>query len=105
MRAISAENQAALAARALVARDFIWFVARDRETLDPVTVGFWSDLENVSAFVLNPDTSFPLSRDDLLHEPKMIVRNTGMITEEIRGVARHINPAGEQKLGPLQVMM
>ena len=62
MRAISIENQAALAARRLVARDFLWFVARDRSTGDPVNVGFWSDLENVSAFVINPDTGLPVTR-------------------------------------------
>lgn len=56
MRAISTANQAALSARALVARDFLWFVVRDRITGAPVNVGFWSDLENVSAQVLDPDT-------------------------------------------------
>lgn len=63
MRAISPENQAALAARSLVYRDFIWFVARNRETLAPVTVGFWSDLENVNTFVINPDTGTPAARN------------------------------------------
>jgi len=62
MRAISTENQLALQQRALVARDFLWFVARDRESGAPVTVGFWSDLDNVSAFVLNPDTNLPVTR-------------------------------------------
>lgn len=62
MRPISTANQAALAERALVARDFLWFVARDRTTGAPVTVGFWSDLENVSAQVLDPDTLLPVSR-------------------------------------------
>lgn len=56
MRTLSTENQAALAARRLVARDFLWIVARDRETGDPVSVGFWSDLSNVTALVLDPDT-------------------------------------------------
>lgn len=63
MRAISTENQAALSARALVARDFIWFVARDRETLAPVSVGFWSDIENVSSVpVIDPNTGSLVSR-------------------------------------------
>lgn len=56
MRVISTANQAALSARALVARDFLWFVVRDRITGALVNVGFWSDLENVSAQVLDPDT-------------------------------------------------
>lgn len=63
MRAISPENQAALAARRLVARDFLWIVARDRSTGNPVSVGFWSDLENVNAFVINPDTGLPVTRN------------------------------------------
>jgi hypothetical protein len=49
MRNISAENLAALEARQLVARDFLWFVARDRATGAPVTDGMWSDVGDVSA--------------------------------------------------------
>ena len=55
-RNISAENAAALAARRLVPRDFLWLVARDRATGNPQTVGFWSDVGDVSAQVINPDT-------------------------------------------------
>lgn len=62
MRPISTENQLALSERALVARDFLWIVARERDTGDPVSVGFWSDLENITTFVLNPDTMLPVSR-------------------------------------------
>lgn len=56
MRQISSENQTALAARRLVARDFLWIVARDRNNGDPIPVGFWSDLGNISTYVLDPDT-------------------------------------------------
>jgi len=56
MRAISAANQAALAARVLVARDFLWIVARNRTTGAPETVGFWSDVGNVSSEVISPDS-------------------------------------------------
>lgn len=63
MRTISVQNQAALAARALVARDFLWIVARDRSTGNPVPVGFWSDIENVSSVpVINPDTLLTVTR-------------------------------------------
>lgn len=62
MRAISTENQTALNQRRLVARDFLWIVARDRVTNAPVSVGFWSDIENVTALVINPDTNLPVSR-------------------------------------------
>lgn len=55
-RYISSANQAALQARALVARDFLWIVARDRSTGLPQAVGFWSDVGNVSASVVDPDS-------------------------------------------------
>lgn len=56
MRSISAENQAALDAGSLVARDFVWFVVRDRITGDPVTDGYWSDVGTCTASIINPDT-------------------------------------------------
>lgn len=63
MRNISAENLAALEARQLVARDFLWFVARDRATDAAVTDGMWSDVGNISASVIHPDTGLPVTRD------------------------------------------
>lgn len=63
MRNISAANLAALQARALVARDFLWIVARDRLTNAPVTDGMWSDVGNVSASVIHPDTGLEVTRD------------------------------------------
>jgi hypothetical protein len=62
-RYISAGNLAALQARQLVARDFLWIVARDRETNVPVPDGMWSDVGNVAAAVINPDTGLPVTRD------------------------------------------
>ncbi|TWH01828.1 hypothetical protein L614_002000000620, partial [Ochrobactrum sp. J50] len=56
MRNLSAENYAALQARQLVARDFLWLVARDRSTGAPFSYGFWSDVGDVSAPILNPNT-------------------------------------------------
>lgn len=63
MRAISTENQLALNQRVLVARDFLWIVARNRETGAPETVGFWSDVENATLLVLDPDTLLPVYRN------------------------------------------
>lgn len=63
MRNISAENLAALEARQLVARDFLWFVVRDRATGAPVTDGMWSDVGNMSAAIVHPDTGLPVTRD------------------------------------------
>lgn len=63
MRNISAANQAALEARQLVARDFLWLIVRDRITGAPVTDGVWSDVGNISAAVIHPDTGLPVTRD------------------------------------------
>jgi hypothetical protein len=63
MKSYSTNTVAALAARRLMPRDFLTITARDRETGDPVTVGFWSDLANVSALVIDPETGSPVSRD------------------------------------------
>src|SRR5690606_25451525 len=63
MKTISPANQAALAARRLLPRDFLTIRARNRDTGQPETVGFWSDLSNVSALVIDPDTGLPRLRD------------------------------------------
>lgn len=62
-RYISPENHAALQARQLVARDFLWLVVRDRSTGAPVTEGLWSDVGNVSAQVIDPDTGLVDTRN------------------------------------------
>lgn len=63
MRYLAPANATALAARALVARDFLWIVARDRATGDPAAVGFWSDVDDIGdARVINPDTGLEVSR-------------------------------------------
>lgn len=55
-RSLSAENFAALQGGTLVARDFIWFVVRDRDTGDDVFDGYWSDIGTVTAAVIDPET-------------------------------------------------
>jgi len=44
-------------------RDFLTITARDRSTGAPVTVGFWSDLANISAPVIDPETRDTVMRD------------------------------------------
>jgi len=63
VRQISPENLAALQARQLVARDFLWLVVRARSTGAQVTDGLWSDVGNVSADVIDPDTGLVDTRD------------------------------------------
>lgn len=62
MRELTLENITALANRELVIRDFIWIVAKNRSTGADEAVGFWSDIENVTATVINPDTNSLTSR-------------------------------------------
>jgi hypothetical protein len=62
VRTISGANYTALQQRALLPRDFIWFVVRDRVTGLPVTDGYWSDIGSISAQVLDPDTGTPVTR-------------------------------------------
>lgn len=62
MRYISAENQLALEQRRLIARDFVWFVAKRRDTGASVTEGIWSDVTNVNAEVIDPDTGITQTR-------------------------------------------
>jgi hypothetical protein len=56
MRDVSAANWTALQARALMPRDFIWFVVRDRTTGAAVTDGYWSDIGSIVAQYIDPDT-------------------------------------------------
>lgn len=62
MRSLTEETQVALAARSLVARDFIRFVVKDRETGEPVTDGYWSDVGDVSAQVVDPNSGGVVER-------------------------------------------
>ncbi|MET4206846.1 hypothetical protein [Bradyrhizobium sp. LA2.1] len=59
---LSAPNFAALQARRLKPRDFIWFVVRDRTTGNPVTDGYWSDIGSIDAQVIDPDTGSTVTR-------------------------------------------
>ena len=61
LRIISPDNQAALEQRILMPRDFIWFVVRDRSTGAAVTDGYWSDIGDFSAAVIDPDTGLPVT--------------------------------------------
>ncbi len=62
MRSLSSEILAALKARKLVARDFLWIVARNRETGAPVPDGYWSDVGPITTQVISPETGAAVSR-------------------------------------------
>ncbi len=60
--ALSPAARAALSAGTIVARDFLWIVARNRTTGAAEPVGFWSDAGNVTADVIDPDTGLAVNR-------------------------------------------
>ena len=62
MRSLTDENFDALSGRRLVARDFLWIIARDLDTGDPVTDGLWSDVGSTTVDVIDPDTGAVQSR-------------------------------------------
>lgn len=62
MRAISAENYAALQERRLVARDFLSIKARDRDTGAAAWDHQWSDVGEITINVIDPDTGGTSSR-------------------------------------------
>lgn len=62
MRNISTENYEALQQRRLVSRDFLWFVVRSRVDGSPVTDGLWSDVGEITADVIDPETGGTSSR-------------------------------------------
>ena len=63
MRDISAANYDALSKRILMPRDFIWFVVRDRSSGAAVTDGYWSDIGDITADVVDPDTGGTINAD------------------------------------------
>ena len=62
-RSDSAANIAAAQRAVTIDADFLWFVARDRETGAPVTDGMWSDVGNVTVPVIDPDTGLVVHRN------------------------------------------
>ncbi len=63
MRSYSANNSNALSQRRLVARDFLWLKVRTIDTGLPFEYGFWSDVRNVSAAVVDPNTGLAVARN------------------------------------------
>lgn len=62
-RNISEATQALLEANALEPRDFMTIYARRRSDGEVVSDSMWSDVGDVSANVINPDTGLPETRD------------------------------------------
>lgn len=63
MRALDAAELAAIVLPGVVARDFLWVTATDRDTGLPVSQGFWSDVGTITASVVDGRTGATESRD------------------------------------------
>jgi hypothetical protein len=99
MRDLTAGNLAALQARRVVARDFLWLVVRDRTTGTAVTDGVWSDVGNINCDVIDPETGTTATRgfygsgtlisiSDIPLVSNITVQN---VTINISQVADHVN--------------
>jgi len=62
MRVVDPAVATALAQRRLIARDFVWFRARDRVTGLPVEDAYWSGLDDIDAQVILPRTAQVVTR-------------------------------------------
>jgi hypothetical protein len=62
MRDLDAAEIAAIAARAVVARDLVWITAKDRSTGDPVSRGFWNEVRTQDITVRDGRTGALVSR-------------------------------------------
>ena len=62
MRAVDPATAMAIASGAVVPRDFLWLVPRNRDTGAEVPIGFWSDAGTVEAIVIDPETDLPVAR-------------------------------------------
>lgn len=63
MRVIPVSTQALLEAKTLVTRDFMRITGRVRETGEPITEAFWSDVGNVNAQVMDADSGLAVGYD------------------------------------------
>lgn len=61
-RTLSAENYSALQQGRLLAKDFIWFQVKDRDSGDAVYDGYWSDVGTTTAAVIDPNTGGSTNR-------------------------------------------
>lgn len=62
MRSVASEVSTALSDRRLLPRDFIWFIVRNTETNENITDGYWSDVGDIQAEVIDPATGGVVTR-------------------------------------------
>lgn len=114
MRNLSPENYAALQSRQLVARDFLWLVARDRSTGAQFSYGFWSDVGDVQAPMLNPNTGLAETRNfegsgtlisisDIPGIANLTVQTISVVMNQIDAAVNNIVRGYDLKQGQVEV--
>ncbi|MDH7786323.1 hypothetical protein QBD01_002344 [Ochrobactrum sp. 19YEA23] len=114
MRNLSPENYAALQARQLVARDFLWLVARNRATGANFSYGFWSDVGDVQAMILNPNTGLSeprnfegsgtlISISDIPGVANLTVQTISLVMNQIDAAVENIVRGYDLKQGQVEV--
>lgn len=63
VRSLSEANYTALQKNKLEPRDFLWIIARDRDSGEPIPAGVWSDIGIITAEVIDPLTGGTQSRE------------------------------------------
>lgn len=63
MRSVDSGVIAALQSRSLMSRTFIYIVAKDRGSGDPAPVGFWNDVGDITAPVIDGISQATVARD------------------------------------------
>lgn len=114
MRGISANNYLALQARRLVARDFLWLKVRTLDTGAPFEYGFWSDVGNVNAQVLDPNSGAAVSRNfegsgtliqigDIPLVSNLSVQNTSIVMSQLSAGVANIVRGYDLKQGNVEI--
>lgn len=113
-RSISAENFEALQARRLIARDFIWFEVKDRETGEPEYDGYWSDVGPMTAAVIDPNTGGSTEREfvgamslisisDIPMVSNLTVQTVTVVLSQVSDRINDLVRAYECKFGKVQI--
>lgn len=114
MPTIDSDTLAALQSRAIQARDFLWIEGKSLEDGSPVTFGFWTGLDTITATVVDGDTGGDSSRDYVGGDNALVVDDIPLVSGiSIRTISVSLSQISEAvaaavrganlKGGPVQV--
>jgi len=114
MRALVAAETSALGARKVRARNLVWITAKDRITLIPSSIGFWSDVGTVSMQVRDALTGLAIARtfvgagallgiDDIVLSSQLAVQEITLTLSQIDANVAETVRGYDPRLGPIQI--